>query len=139
MHGAVPQQIQEDQRLDTGRRLSAHQYHNHHVAQADRDQDREDRVDTVDIRGHHAPAQLKLLPHEAGHTHIGQLREGHSLQPQVEPYIERHGLHQDPLPYQADHLLHRGQGGHFDVALLPPQYQRLAQAFTLQRRLCADA
>ena len=72
-------------------------------------------------------------------VYVGELRQRHPIQLQVESDLERHGLHQDTAPEQAHHLLHRGQRRHPHVALLPPQHQRLAQAVALQRRLLAHA
>lgn len=139
MSGSVSNEIPEDLGRNRGRRISAHEHNHVDVAQTNRDENRKDRMDTLHIRRHHASTQLELLSHEARHTDLGQLRQGHSLLAQVKSHLERHGLHQNALSEQAHHMLHRRQRGHTHVALLSPQHLRLAQALAFQRCLCAHA
>lgn len=139
MRRTVSHKVQKDLRRNRRRRIPSNKHNNAHTAKANRNKDRKNRVDPVDIRRHNATSQLELLPHETGHTDLGQLRQRHSILAQVQSNIEWHRLHQDSVSGQAYNMLHRGQRGNFDVALLPTQYLRFAQAIPFQRRICPHA
>lgn len=88
MRRTVSHQIQKDLRRNRRRRIPSNKHNNAHTAKANRNKDRKNRVDPVHIRRHNATSQLELLPHETGHTDLGQLRQRHSILAQVQSNIE---------------------------------------------------